>query len=79
MKLLQTSVSATSIRMRFANDADPTKASQWVDFQVPLDQLGLSDLERQLLAELRLAALRHARGVIGDEVRRISELLDQRH
>ena len=88
MKLTETTLTETAIRMRYADSADPAKATQWLDFQVPLAGIALpagvgeeplGDPERQLLAEVRLAALRYARGLIGDETRRISELLDRRH
>ena len=88
MKLIETTVTATAVHMRYANDLDPAKATQWVDFQVPIDAVWQAvgppgtpsiDPELQGLGEVRLAALRHARGVIGDETRRLSELLDRRH
>ena len=87
MKLVETKVTSASVHMRYADNLDPSKATQWVDFQVPIDAVWAPDgppgtpsidPERQGLGEIRLAALRHARGVIGDETRRISELFDRR-
>jgi hypothetical protein len=82
MKLIETIVSETSVRMRYADDADPAKATQWIDFQVPLSDLKspdqhnpLGDIESRFLAELRLVALRHAREVIGAETQRLSGLV----
>jgi hypothetical protein len=60
---------------------DPKEAEYWIDFQVPLDELKhpqtnnpLGDPEKQFLSEVRLAALRYARDVIGDETQRLSKL-----
>jgi len=84
MKLIETKISETSIRMRYADDADPVKASQWIDFQIPIADLEgpdkqnpLGDIECRYLAELRLVALRNVRDVIGDETRRLSGLADR--
>lgn len=82
MQLVQTNISESSIRMRFANNADPAKATEWIDFQFPLAVLkapvgptaALGDPETRYLAEIRLAALRHVRDVIGDETQRLSGL-----
>lgn len=87
MKLIETSVTATSVRMRFADQVDPAKATRWLDFQVPLDgllhannqvQLKIDDLDLQLLGEVRRAALLAARGIIGAESRRIEAQLDHK-
>jgi hypothetical protein len=82
MKLVETTVTATSVRMRFADDMDPAKATIWIDFQVPLSELrhptneqkSLGDPELQFLAEVRLAALRFVRGTIAGETQRLAEL-----
>jgi hypothetical protein len=75
MQLVQT------IRMRFADNADPTRATQWIDFQLPPTILKapgqnepLGDPETRYVAEIRLAALRHVRDVIGDETQRLPGL-----
>jgi hypothetical protein len=87
MRLFETSVTATAVRMRYADHPDPTKATQWVDFQVPIEAQPANPAadpgrtvgpELQLFGEVRLAALRHARAVIGEETRRLTELLDHR-
>jgi hypothetical protein len=81
MKLIETIVSETSVRMRYADDADPAKAIEWVDFQVSLSELlspngqaKLGDPESRFLAEIRLAALRYVRDAIGGETQRLSSL-----
>ena len=81
LKLIETTVLETTVRMRYADDVDPAKATQWIDFQVPLAELQspngrveLGDPESRYLAEIRLAALRHARDVIGAETQRLSNL-----
>lgn len=72
--------------MRYADNPDPVKAAQWLDFQVlladlnhPENQIEIRDPETLLLAELRQAALQCARGVIGGETRRLSELRGRTH
>ena len=86
MQLIETTVTATAVRMRYANSPDPTKATEWLDFQVPMDGLMIPLHQREeplgdqpdirLLAEVRLAALRRVRGVIGAETQRLSALRD---
>jgi hypothetical protein len=83
MELLETNVTPTTVRMRYADNPDPAKAKVWLDFQVPVADLKrrseteLGDPERRLLAEVRLTALRYARDVIAAETRRLSDLLDR--
>jgi hypothetical protein len=64
MKLLDETVLKNSVRMRFADHTDQAKASEWIEFLVPL----ASGDQHQSLAEAHLAALRYARTVIGDEI-----------
>jgi hypothetical protein len=84
MKLIETKILETTVRMRYADDADPAKASQWIDFQVPLAELlspngrvELGDPESRYLAEIRLVALRYVRDAIGAETQRLSSLADR--
>jgi hypothetical protein len=84
MKLISTSLTETSIRMRYADHADPTKATQWFDFQVPLTELvdprsrgsqtpdPLGDPNQEYLGAVRLAALRYVRNLVGDETQRLT-------
>jgi hypothetical protein len=86
MKLIETTVLETTIRMRYADDADPAKATQWIDFQVNLADLvlpdapdqKLGDLESHYLAVIRQAALRYARDTIGAETQRLARLASQK-
>ena len=79
MQLIETTVLTSSVRMRYADNADATKATEWIDFQVPLGLLAegepkIDDPELNFLAEIRLAALRRVRDVIGAETQRLSRL-----
>lgn len=89
MVLIETTVTATSVRMRYADQRDATKATRWLDFQVPLDGLKLpllggsrgeeefgDDPNLRILAEVHLAALHRARAIIGDEMQRFGSLRD---
>jgi hypothetical protein len=84
MKLIETIVTEKTVRMRYADNEDAAKASQWIDFQVPLDKLehadqtALGEPELRYLAQVRQAALRYARGVIGDETQRLASLINRR-
>lgn len=77
MKLIETTISDTSVHMRIADNSDPAKAKQWIDFQVPLDalldpeasqEIPLGPASKRHLRSIRAAALRHARGLIVDEI-----------
>jgi hypothetical protein len=85
MKHLATTILETAVRMHYADNPDPTKATAWIEFQVPLANLTIPvgdgrDLEplgdpgRLLLAALRGAALRYAQDVLGEETQRLSGL-----
>jgi hypothetical protein len=84
MKLIKTTVSETTVRMRFADQSDAAEATQWVDFQVPLGDLRspkgqeeLGDPETRYLAEIRLVALRFVRDAIDAETRRLAGLANR--
>jgi hypothetical protein len=86
VKLIETTVSETAVRMRCADDTDPAKATQWIDFRVPLADLkrpagqqsqALGNPEVQFLAEVQRSALRYARDVIGAETQRLADLANQ--
>lgn len=86
MKLVVTAITETHIRMRYADSHDSAKATQWLEFQLPLAGLDvavnstakipLGDPELARLVEVHLAALRAARDVIGGETQRYSRLRD---
>jgi hypothetical protein len=78
MKLIETTVSETTVRMRYADNADPAKASQWIDFQVPLAELAegtgarkthLDRLEARFLGAIQEAALHYMQDVVAKEIR----------
>jgi hypothetical protein len=79
MNIVQTTIGETSVQMRLADNADAQAATQWIEFCVPIAELkapggsSLGVLEGYYLAELRLAALRYVRDVIGGETQRLSE------
>jgi hypothetical protein len=82
MHLVETIVSETTVRLRYADHVDPAKATEWLDFQVPTADLKspdqhnpLGDIESRYLAEVRLVALRHVRDIIGAETQRLSGLV----
>ena len=86
LSIVKSAVSETSISIRLADTADPTRANEWVDVQVSLTGLihpadpkrEIGDVDLLLIAEVRLAALRHVRDVIGVEIQRLSALAGQR-
>lgn len=82
MKLVKTSLSDAAIRMRLADDADPIKATQWIEFQVPLKPLALpspsgdfalGDPLKRYFGSIQQAALRYARDVLGAETHRLAD------
>jgi hypothetical protein len=81
MKLVETKISETAIYMRYADNPDTTRATQWIDFQIPLDGLKvpgrggervLGNIEDQYFGSIHLAALRQVRETITAETQRIS-------
>jgi hypothetical protein len=84
MKLIGTTVSGKSVRMRYATDADPAKATEWLEFQMHTATVKsegqdrqIPDLELEYLAELHKAALLRARETIDSEIRRLRELANR--
>jgi hypothetical protein len=87
MKLVETTASETSVRMRYADDADPAKAKQWIEAAVPIDglahprapeePLGLSSIS--FLGEAQLAVLLHVRATVAAEIQRMDTLLDSQN
>ena len=43
MQLVETTVSLTTVRMQLANYADPEKATEWVEFEMPSERLMKAD------------------------------------
>ena len=86
MKLISTTVSGEFVRLRYATDPDPAKASEWLDFRVRLTAIKntsggsdqpIGDLELQYLAELRRGALLQVRESINTEIQRLRELANR--
>lgn len=85
LELIETTVAADAIRMRYADHSDATKAKQWVDFRVSLAGLEhpndrrqpLGDPDLQFVAEVRLAALHYVRDVLAAETQRLVSLSGQ--
>ncbi len=87
LNLIETTVSEAAIRLRYADAADTEKATSWIDIRVPVESLRydasggngpLGDLDLQFLSEIRLAALRRVRAVVGDEIQRLVALAGRR-
>jgi hypothetical protein len=80
--LIETVISGGSIRIRYANDADPTKATEWIDFRIPLSELKSrreetigAEAHLYNLAEVHLAALRYVRDAADEEMTRYASLV----
>lgn len=69
MKLIETTIAAGKVRIRFADADDPALAAQWIDVQVRAE-LG----EDPFLSEIQLSAPHRARTVIGQEMNRLKSL-----
>jgi hypothetical protein len=83
MKLIETTVSETTVHMQLADDAQLEKAVEWLEFEVPiaplmLDQNNpLGDPAKRHLAIVQRAALRYVRDAIAEESQRLSTLIDR--
>jgi hypothetical protein len=84
MKLIETTVSETTVHMQFADDADHERATEWLDFQVPLaglvvdaEENPLGDPAQRRLATIQRAALHHALIAITAEIARLAVLADR--
>ena len=83
MKLVETTISETAIRMRLADNADPAQAIEWIEFRAPLkplmfdDQNRLGDPESRYLLATHQAALHRVRDAINAEIQRLTKLEDQ--
>ena len=84
MKLIETTISTTTVHMQMADDADPERAAEWLEFQVPLQGLVIDAEENKLgdpairrLATIQRAALHHVLGAITAEIARLAVLADR--
>jgi hypothetical protein len=81
LKLIETLVSETAVRMRYADDADAP--NEWLDFQVSNQALkmpsGTVMTERDIhaLGAVKLAALRHVLAATETEIGRIRDLISR--
>ncbi len=79
MQRVETKISATDVWMRYANNADPALATEWVEFRVPIARMArpsgtpLADPETLCLAELHRSALDRVQTEITAEIRRLQE------
>ncbi len=39
LKIVETTVTENSVRVRFADNPDPAKANEWLDMQFPISKL----------------------------------------
>ncbi len=83
MKLIETTVSETTVRMRYADNADAAKATQWVDIQVPIAGLvrgsgtPLSDPSGLKLSITQATVLHAVQDLIGVEMSRLANLANR--
>lgn len=85
MKLVETAIFESSVKMRYADHADPLKATEWFEFRIPLDLLvdpidhrkKFPEVNESFVAEVRAAALRYVRDVIGGETQGLLALISQ--
>jgi hypothetical protein len=83
MKLIETTVSETTVRMQYADNADPEKATQWIDLQFRMADLKhgsgtpLPPVAPLKLAAIQAAALTRAQELIGEEMGRLLALVRQ--
>jgi hypothetical protein len=83
---VETTISETTIRIRYADHSDPAQATNWFAFEVPIGpdlmlpnhtggrDIALGELPTRLFASIQLAALRYVRDAIGEETQRLAGL-----
>lgn len=77
LKLISTTIKEASVHMRYADHADAAVATAWLEFQIPLVTERRQDGKPPLLAEVQVAALLYARGVIGEGTLALELLADR--
>jgi hypothetical protein len=82
MKLIETTVSETTVHMQLADDNDPEKAAEWLELEMPVSKLKMADGQTPMgdpttkrLVTIQLATLHVAQDAIGEEIQRLSNLL----
>jgi hypothetical protein len=87
ISLIKTTISETVIRMRYADHANSKEATEWIDFQVPLEplmipdsggQFRLDDPELRFLGSVHQAALLRVRELISAEIQRLVTRVSRR-
>jgi hypothetical protein len=74
VKLIQTTISETSISMRYADDADTAMAQEWIEFKVKISELRsesgtpIFDTRSPPLGGLQRAALLRVREELSHEI-----------
>jgi hypothetical protein len=77
---VDTGISGTAVHLRYADTTDPLKAAEWVDIRVLHGDLKLpsgmvmTGVESHYVSAVKLAALRHALGVVTAEIERLRDL-----
>ncbi len=80
MKLVETTVTETTIRLLLADNPDPALTASWIECQLPMASLKLGsgtaigDPNIRRLALVHQAALHEARNAITAEIRRLEGL-----
>ena len=84
MKLIETTVSETTVHLQLANDADLERATEWFEFKVPLEGLvidaeenPLGDPAKRRLATIQRAALHRVLVAVTVEIARLAILSDR--
>ena len=76
MKLISTTISGKTVQMRLANDPDPAKATEWIDFVVQVQ--GIEPPSVPLVAEAQIEAFRRLRDVMIEQSKDLAALANQR-
>jgi hypothetical protein len=71
MKIVETRVNGSTIHLWLADDPELQNATQWLEVELPMDCLGLSE-GRHSLVELRRAVLRAIRNAVDEELDRLA-------
>jgi len=71
MKIVETRVNGSTIHLWLADDPELQNATQWLEVELPIESLGLSE-GRHSLVELRRAVLRTIRNAVDEELDRLA-------
>jgi hypothetical protein len=73
MKLIAITIAEKLVRMRFANDPDPAKATEWLEFQTHCQEFE----DSWVLAGVQREALDRIRAVIDSEIQGLRSTLNR--